>query len=349
MKQGWIEETWRRAGGLSREAIDTVDMHTAGEPLRIIVRAPFLPEGATILARRRDAQARWDHFRRVLMFEPRGHGDMYGALIVPAERPGSLFGVLFMHNEGYSTMCGHAIVALGKAAVELGWTQAIAPVTTVAIDAPAGLVVAHARVQGGKVESVAFENVPSFAPILDGRVAVPGIGDVRFELGFGGAFYAYVDADAIGLSLEADNARRISEWGMAIKHAVAASVPIVHPVERDLSFLYGTMFCGRARGSGAHSRHACVFADGAIDRSPTGTGVSGRVAILHAKGLLGVGERLSFESLTGERFGGRVLRTVDYHGVAAVVPEVEGQAYFTGRHSFFLDDGDPLGGGFLVR
>lgn len=349
MKQGWIEETWRRTGGLSNETIETVDMHTAGEPLRIIVRAPFLPEGTSVLARRRDALARWDRFRRLLMFEPRGHADMYGALIVPAERAGSLFGVLFMHNEGYSTMCGHAIIALGRAAIDLGWVEAVEPITTVAIDSPAGLVLARVQVTAGKAGQVAFENVASFAPLLDAKVAVPGIGEVRFDLGFGGAFYAYVDADALGLDLRADNARRIGEWGMAIKHAVMAGFAITHPLERDLGFLYGTIFTGAARAVGVHSRHACVFADGAIDRSPTGTGVAGRVAILHAKGALRVGEALAIESLTGARFGGKVLRSVDYHGMAAVVPEVSGAAHFTGRHSFFVEANDPLADGFLVR
>lgn len=349
MKAKWSDETLARATTLGHGHVATVDMHTAGEPLRIIVKAPLVPEGATILARRRDAQARWDDLRRILMFEPRGHADMYGALIVPPERAGSLFGVLFMHNEGYSTMCGHAIIALGKAAVELGWTPAVEPVTTVAIDAPAGLVVARVKVHGGKVTSVAFENVPSFAPLLDQVVAVAGIGDVRFDLGFGGAFYAYVDANSIGLELKDSNARQIQEWGMAIKHAVMETVPVVHPAEPDLGFLYGTIFTGRPQRADAHSRHACVFAEGAIDRSPTGTGVSGRVAILHAKKELDAGGSLKFESLTGECFNGRVLRSVDFHGLESVVPEVEGQAYFTGRHVFFLEPGDPLAAGFLVR
>jgi proline racemase len=283
------------------------------------------------------------------MYEPRGHADMYGAVIVPPVTPGALFGVLFMHNEGYSTMCGHAVIALARLAVELGWTEPVEPVTQVMIDAPAGLVTAYARVSGGRVTSTYFENVASFAPLLDQTVQVEGLGEVRFDLGFGGAFYAYVDAAAPGLELTTADAGRIIAMGMAIKHAVMAGFEISHPTEPDLGFLYGTIFTGPAAGEGAHSRHACVFADGALDRSPTGTGVAGRVAILHAKGELEVGPAIRIESITGESFQGRAARALDWHGHAAVIPEVEGMAYITGRHDFLLEADDPLADGVFIR
>ena len=283
-----------------------LDTHTAGEPLRIILDGAPAPEGANGLERRRNAGGAWDRYRRILMYEPRGHADMYGAVIVPPVTKGALFGVLFMHNEGYSTMCGHAIIALARVAVDLGWTPPVEPITTVAIDTPAGLVTAYARVERGRVISTYFENVPSFAPLLDQRVAVAGLGNVRFDIAFGGAFYAYVEAVDIGLALRPDNARAIVDAGMAIKSAVAAKCGISHPESPDLSFLYGTIFTAKAERAGAHSRHVCIFADGALDRSPTGTGVAGRIAILAAKAELGVGESRAFESITGECFDGRL-------------------------------------------
>jgi proline racemase len=350
MKTDWIEHSLERFDAAGGERIYTIDMHTAGEPLRIIIAAPSLPQGDDILARRRDAQTgSWDRLRRVLMFEPRGHEDMYGAIIAPAVTEGAAFGVLFTHNEGYSTMCGHAIIALGKAAVELGWVDAVEPVTTIRIDAPAGLITAHAHVVGGKVISTRFENVPSFVAGLDQTVRVPGVGDVRYDVAYGGAYYAFVDAPSVGLKLEPTNGREIASTGMAIKHAVMESFPLKHPESEDLSFLYGTIFTGPAQNPAAHSRHVCVFADGAIDRSPTGTGVSARMALLFARDPSIQSETIHIEGITGESFTGRIVNEASLHGRQTITPEVGGTASFTGKHVFLIEPSDALGEGFLVR
>jgi proline racemase len=350
MKQNWPLRSNAQFDALHGERIDTIDMHTAGEPLRIIIAAPSLPQGEDILARRRDAQSSgWDRLRRVLMFEPRGHQDMYGAVIVPPVTEDAAFGVLFTHNEGYSTMCGHAIIALGKAAVELGWVDAVEPETTIRIDAPAGLITAHAHVVAGKVVSTRFENVPSFVAALDQTVTVPGLGDVRYDIAYGGAYYAFVDATSIGLALEHSNGRQIAASGMAIKHAVMDAFPLRHPEKEDLGFLYGTIFTGPAQSDTAHSRHVCVFADGAIDRSPTGTGVSARMALLYARDPSIENRQIHIESITGESFSGKVDRVLPYHGIHAVIPEVGGTASFTGRHTFLVEPSDALADGFLVR
>ena len=350
MNANWRKSSLACFDALPGERIVAIDMHTAGEPLRIVLDAPFFPHGADILARRRDAsEGHWDRFRRVLMFEPRGHADMYGAIITAPVTKRASFGVLFMHNEGYSTMCGHAIIALGKAAVELGWVQAVEPETVVQIDAPAGLVTARVNVREGRALSTRFANVPSYAAALDQTVAVPGLGDVRFDVGYGGAYYAFVDATSVGLQLDLDNRRDIAAAGMAIKHAVMNALPIRHPEFADLGFLYGTIFFGPAADPRHHSRHVCVFADGAIDRSPTGTGVSARLALLHARQQVALHEWIAIESVTGEMFGGRVLENLEYHGMPAVIPEVEGTAHFTGCHTFLVESGDPLAKGFLVR
>jgi proline racemase len=350
MNANWRKSSLACFDARPGERIVTIDMHTAGEPLRIVLDAPFFPHGADILARRRDAsEGTWDRFRRVLMFEPRGHADMYGAIITTPVTEGAAFGALFMHNEGYSTMCGHAIIALGKAAVELGWVKTVEPETVLQIDTPAGLVTARVGVREGRVLCTRFANVPSYAVALNQTVPVPGLGDVRFDAGYGGAYYAFVDATSISLRLNPDNGRQIAAAGMAIKCAVMDALPIHHPESADLGFLYGTIFYGPATDPRHHSRHVCVFAGRAIDRSPTGTGVSARLALLHARQEIATGEWIAIESITGEMFGGRVLKDLEHHGAPAVIPEVEGTAHFTGYHTFLVEPGDPLAQGFLVR
>ncbi|MCU0560351.1 MAG: proline racemase family protein [Desulfobacterales bacterium] len=329
--------------------ITTIDLHTGGEPFRVITGGFPEPAGGTILARRRHVRAHCDRLRTALMFEPRGHADMYGCILTPPVTPGADVGVLFMHNEGYSTMCGHGIIALATAVLETGLLRMQAPETTIRIDSPAGLITARARVADGRVESVCFRNVPSFVLAQDEVVAVPGLGRVRCDIAFGGAFYAYVEAEAAGVRCLPEDFRPLIEKGMAIKRAVAAQRQIAHPFEADLGFLYGTIFIGPPQGADAHSRNVCVFAEGEVDRSPTGTGVSGRLAILHARGEIGIGERIRIESIIGSRFSGAVAETTSFGPYPAVIPEVEGAAHITGRHEFVIDPSDPLREGFILR
>lgn len=337
---------WRPPEGWLR--ITTVDAHTAGEPFRVITGGyPELP-GETILARRRYARSQLDHLRSALMWEPRGHADMYGCIVTPPVSAEADIGVLFMHNEGYSTMCGHGIIGIAKVALETGLLPMREPETTIRIDTPAGLVTAYAEVVGGQVTKVRFRNVPSFVVALDEVVQVPGLGQVRYDLAFGGAFYAYVQAADVGLLCTAGHFRRFIELGLAIKRAVMSSRPISHPFEEDLSFLYGTIFVGPPVEAGAHSRNVCVFAEGEVDRCPTGTGVSGRLAIHHARGEIR-DEPMVVESIIGSRFGGRIVEETTYGPYAAVVPEIEGTAHITGRHEFLIDPQDPLKDGFILR
>ena len=326
--------------------ITTIDAHAAGEPLRVITGGlPPIP-GDTILAKRRYARENLDHIRRALMFEPRGHADMYGAILTdPVTADGDL-GVLFMHNEGYSTMCGHGVIALVTVLNETGMLE---PRQSIKLDTPAGRVTARATFDGQRVRSVCFENVPSFAYRLDQSVNVPGIGDVRYDVAFGGAFYAYCKSSELGVQVIPEEFRKLIEVGMAVKRAVTDSIEIKHPFEEDLGFLYGTIIDGPALGVGADSRNVCIFAEGEVDRSPTGTGVSGRVALEHAKGRLAIGEPLVVESLIGTRFTGRVVCETSFGDYSAVVPEVEGSAWITGHHEFLIAPDDPLRDGFLLR
>jgi trans-L-3-hydroxyproline dehydratase len=283
------------------------------------------------------------------MWEPRGHADMYGCIITPPVSPEADLGILFMHNEGFSTMCGHGIIGIVKVALEIGLLPVTVPETTIKIDTPAGLVTAHARIADGQVKSVYFRNVPSFVLTLDETVDVPGLGKVRYDIAFGGAFYAYVQAQDVGLICTPDNFRPLIEKGAAIKKAIMAHRPIPHPFEPDLSFLYGVIFIGPPLSEGAHSRNVCIFAEGEVDRSPTGTGVSGRLAIHHARGEVGLGESITIESILGTRFTGRVVEITTFGPHSAIIPEVEGTAHITGRHEFLIDPSDPLQSGFILR
>jgi proline racemase len=329
--------------------ITTVDAHTEGEPFRVIVSGFPEPQGKTILERRRYTKEHWDHLRTALMWEPRGHADMYGCLLTPPVTPEADFGILFMHNEGLSTMCGHGIIGIATVVLETGLLPMTAPETRLKIDTPAGLVTAYARVDNGRVKSVYFHNVPSFVAALDEIIDVPGVGRVKYDLAFGGAFYAYVQAERVGLTCTPENFRALIEKGMAIKRAIMASRPIVHPFEPDLGFLYGTIFIGPPVSQGAHSRNVCIFAEGEVDRSPTGTGVSGRVAIHYARGEITLNQPIVIESIIGSSFTGRVVGTTTFGPYAAVLPEVEGRAFITGRNEFLIDPSDPLKHGFILR
>jgi len=329
--------------------IRTIEAHTAGEPLRVIVDGlPPIP-GDTILAKRRYAREHLDHLRTALMWEPRGHADMYGAIPVEPVTPDGDLGVLFLHNEGFSTMCGHGIIALTTVLLETGMVVREGETPVLRIDTPAGRVTARAYREKGRVARVAFENVPSFVYAAGRRVDVPGIGPVPYSVAFGGAFYAFVEAVDLAVSLDESDFRRLIDRGMRIKHAVMADLPLVHPDAEDLGFLYGTIMTGPAHDPAHHSRNVCVFADGEVDRSPTGTGVSARAAIHYARGDIALGEQFTVESILGTTMAGRAVRTSRVGAFAAVIPEVTGRASIVGRAEWCIDPGDPLGHGFLLR
>jgi proline racemase len=327
----------------------TIEAHTAGEPLRLIV-AGFPPvEGSTMLERRAWVREHHDDLRRALMLEPRGHADMYGALLTPPERAGSDAGVLFMHNEGYSTMCGHGVIAVTKIALERGL---IVPRTAgrVVLDTPAGQVVARADGSGAtapRVGRVSFRNVPSF--VLHAAVPVRVNGrTVTADVAFGGAFYAIVDSEAAGVPIARERLADLRRTGMAIKAAVETAVRVEHPDEPGLRGLYGTIFTGPANTPSADLRNVTIFADAEVDRSPCGTGTSALMAVLAAMGILDREQTFTSESIIGTLFRGRVLSNVQVGDLAAIEPEIEGEAYIVGESTFFLEDEDPLRFGFRL-
>ena len=323
--------------------VTTIDMHTGGEPLRVVVDGLPPIEGRTVLEKRRYFRDNYNHLRTGLMWEPRGHADMYGAVITPSADAD--FDVFFLHNEGYSTMCGHAIIALTKFVVETQLVQK----TEITFNVPAGRIQAKATVVDGQVVEASFRNVPSFVYLLEQRVDVQGIGRVRFDVAYGGAFYAFVSAEEVGLTLVPEQVSRLIEYGRKIKHEVMSQVPIKHPFEEDLSFLYGTIFTGPPHDATNHSRNVCIFADGELDRSSTGSGVSARAALHFAKDELALNERITIESIVGSTMSVKVVEVNRYGPFDAVTPEVSGTASFIGRNEFYFDPEDPFRNGFILR
>jgi proline racemase len=326
----------------------TVDMHTGGEPVRIVVEGyPDIP-GATILTKRRFVHDHLDHLRRLLMFEPRGHADMYGVIPVTPDHPGADLAVLFMHNEGYSTMCGHATIAVARWAIERGLVPARQPVTELALQVPAGLVKVSAQVSGGRVGHVRFRSVPAFVAHPAVRVDVPGFGPITLDVAFGGAFYAIAAASDFGLTVPGSPVADLVRAAWATTGA-ARNLPLSHPEDPDLGFLYGTILTdGGTGGDGIPSANVCVFADRQVDRSPTGSGVTARIAILHAAGRIPLGVEHEFAGIVGSRFTGAAVSQTRVGNHPAVVVEVGGTAHFTGESVFALEDDDPLPA-FLVR
>jgi trans-L-3-hydroxyproline dehydratase len=340
-------------GGALR--LDVVDMHTAGEPVRIVVGGYPELEGASILDKRRDALARHDRLRRALMLEPRGHAGMYG--VIPC-RPsqaalaqGAELACLFTHASGYSTMCGHATVALGRWAVETGRVPhrlaADGRSARFGLELPCGVVTVEARIEGGKVVASSFDSVPAFVAETDVSVDVEGIGAVRLDVAFGGAFYAILPISRLGLSFEAALPEKI-EIGMRVFRAMRAQRPApVHPSEPDLSFLYGVILTDDAAPLD-DTRNLCLFGEGQIDRSPTGSGVTARMALDVLAGRVAEDVERRFAGPTGGRFVATARRAGEIAGRPAVRVRVEGQAYYTGTASFVIEEDDPLGEGFLL-
>jgi len=336
--------------------LKTIDAHAAGEPLRLIVDGFPSPRGKTMLAKREWVRTHADHLRRALMLEPRGHADMYGAILTEPVMPGSHAGVLFMHNEGYSTMCGHGVVAVTTMALERGLLMPGGDGTTIVYDSPAGTIRARARLRSGgsgvsdgscRVESVAFLNVPSFVlhPGLSVKLASR---QIRADIAFGGAFYAIVDSEAVGLPIDVAHLPELRRVGMEIKHAIEAAQTIVHPSDPGLTGIYGTIFTGPPSDESADLRNVTIFADAEVDRSPCGTGTAAVMAVIDAMGLLGSDRPFVHESLLGTRFNGRLASRTQVGEYQAIVPEIEGSAWITGEHTFLVDESDPLKDGFRM-
>ena len=321
--------------------IGTTDYHTAGEPFRIVDAGAVEIAGETVRDRRDNAlrSEQVDRVRRMLCHEPRGHADMYGCFLVPPDDDGADLGVLFWHKDGYSTACGHGTIALGVWAVQSGRVRAPADgEATVTIDVPSGRVTATVRMSAGEVQSVAFRNVPAF--VMARGVAVAGI---EVDVAYGGAIYAFAPASSRGLRVAPEDLPELIAAGRAVKRELDGTDVARHPHDDRLSGVYGTVFYEQV--GPLHQRTVAIFADGEVDRSPTGSATSARTALLLADGSIADGVTWRAESIVGTMFCARAIgRTQE-----GLLTEVEGTAFRTGRHRFYLDPRDPLGTGFVLR
>ena len=329
--------------------IQTIDAHTGGEPLRIIISGFPNLKGVTLLEKRASAKNDFDHIRKALIWEPRGHADMYGAIIVDPDTPDADFGVIFIHNEGYSTGCGHGVIALTKTFVETGLIKKTEPITEVKMDVPSGIIHSFAEVKNDEITNIGFYNVPSFVQQIDSIVKIPRFGNIQYDLAFGGAYYVFVDVAQFDLDCTQEYQDELIRIGMLIKKTISKSIIIEHPTEPEMNFLYGIIFTGSPKNSNNHSRNVCIFAEGEVDRSPTGTGVSARAAIHYARGEISIGESITIESIIGSTFTVKVNEITTFGKYKAIIPEVRGTAFITGKNSFWINPNDPLKDGFILR
>jgi len=319
--------------------ISAVDYHTGGEPFRIVTGGVDVPQSGSILDKRREALARLDHIRRRLVFEPRGHADMYGCFVVGPNDADADLGVVFFHNAGFSTACGHGTIALVTWALDTGVVERSEGENHVVVDVPSGRLDTWAQVEDGRVRSVRFRNVPAF-------VWAEGVelGERTVDVAFGGAFYASVEE-----RVEPGELPRLIDLGRELKREIEAWQDVIHPLEPELRDVYGVIFWQEEGEEPLTQRNITVFADGEVDRSPCGSGTSARLALLDRSGRLPRGDELRHLSIIGSEFRARVVGDAEVAGIPAVVTEVEGSAYRTGEHVFTLDPDDPLGDGFMLR
>lgn len=332
-----------------RQQVSTIDVHAAGEPLRIVTYGAPVLRGATVAERRAEMREKHDWFRRFLLWEPRGHADMYGALLSPPVTPGADFAVLFITNDGYSTMCGHGIIALTTALVETGQFPVSAEQAKIRFDTPAGLVEARAIVRDGDVELVTFENVPAYRAMKDLEVTLDDGSTISVDIVWGGAFYALAPASELGVRVAPGNTDALIRAGMDVKRAVMRSTPIEHPLDPTLNGLYGTIITDAPSADTFNGRNVVIFADGEVDRSPCGTGTSARLAALYADGEVGLGQEYWHESVIGSEFIGRVTEETTFADRPAVITEISGRAFITGFNQFVVDPRDPFRSGFLLK
>ncbi|WP_329059547.1 proline racemase family protein [Amycolatopsis sp. NBC_01480] len=331
----------------AKRLFHAVDSHTEGMPTRVITGGVGVVPGATMSERRQYFVEHLDHIRQLLMYEPRGHSAMSGAILQPPTRPDADWGVLFIEVSGCLPMCGHGTIGVATVLVETGMVEVTEPVTTIRLDTPAGLVVAEVEVADGAARAVTIRNVPSFSVGLDREVDVPGLGRVRYDLAFGGNFYAIVQLAELGIPFERQEKQRLLDAGLSIMDAVTEQDRPAHPVNAEISGCHHVYLA--APGSTArHSRHAMAIHPGWFDRSPCGTGTSARMAQLHARGELPLDTEFRNESFIGTHFLGRLVEETTVGGIPAVVPKITGRAWLTGTAQYFLDPDDPFPAGFQL-
>lgn len=325
-----------------------IDSHTMGEPTRIVVGGvPHVP-GKTMADKRAYLEEKMDHIRTSIMHEPRGHRDMFGSILTSPVNDDADFGIVFMDGGGYLNMCGHGSIGAVTVAIETGMVPAVEPETNVSFDAPAGLIKARAAVEKGVVKSVTIRNVPAFLYKENVTVDVPGLGNIKLDISFGGSFFALVDVKELKLKVCPQNVDQLIKAGMAIMKAANEQIHIEHPELKHIKTIDLVEIYDQPTHPEAHYKNVVIFGDGQADRSPCGTGTSAKMAALYAKRKLALNQEFVYESIIGTLFRGRLVETAQVGEFAAVVPEITGSAYITGFNQFVIDPNDPVKHGFTL-
>ena len=329
--------------------INTVDTHTEGEPTRIITGGIAPIPGRSMAEKTLFFRKNLDSVRTSLMTEPRGHKNMFGCLLTEATVRDADYGVIFMDSGGYMSMCGHATIGACTALSELGMVKVDEDSTRIKLESLSGLVEATVAFKGGRAEGVSFRNVPAYADYLDADLDVPGLGRLKVDVGFGGNYFVFFSADDVGLEIHPRNIEKIIDAGMRVKEAANSVLPVQHPVIKGINSIYVATIVGKPKSLRADYQNIHIFSSRQFDHSPGGTGTSARMAVLHAKGKLGLKEEIHAESITGGLFKGRLLEETKVGDRKAVIPEITGKAYITGFHQFVMDEDDHLKEGFLIQ
>ncbi len=331
-----------------KRMISVVGCHAAGEVGDVIVGGVLPPAGATMYEKMRTMEREHDHVRKMLICEPRGSVARHVNLVVPATRPECDVGVIVMEPTEYVPMSGSNTIATVTVLLETGMLPMREPETIVTLDMPGGVVRATATCRAGKCESVEFENVPCFAHLLDARIEVEGVGTLVIDVAYGGMYFAIVDATQLGYRVDPSEARELAVLGEKIRLAARSQLDVVHPENPGIRGVSIVQFGQPYQGTGKVTRNSCVVAPGRADRSPTGTGTCARMAVLHARSLMAVGDELIHSSVIGSEFRGRIKAETRVGDRPAIVPTIRGSAWITGFHNYVVDATDPFPEGYVV-
>ncbi len=329
-------------------SIHAIDSHTMGEPTRIVTAGvPNIP-GKTMPEKKEYLQKNMDHIRTGIMHEPRGHNDMFGSILTAAVTDEADFGVIFMDGGGYLNMCGHGSIGAVTAAIETGIVKPVEPITKVNFDTPAGFIQAEAKVENGKVQEVSIVNVPAFLYKRDQVVEMEGFGEIKFDISFGGSFFAIVPVEQFGLEIKPENAAKLKDLGIALRDIINENIPVQHPELAHIKTVDLVEFYGPATHPNATYKNVVVFGQGQVDRSPCGTGTSAKLATLYSKGELKEGEPFVYESIISTLFKGEIVGTGKIGEYTTITPKITGAAYITGFNHFVFDEDDPVVHGFSL-
>ncbi|NMB04296.1 MAG: proline racemase [Tissierellia bacterium] len=329
-------------------SIQVIDSHTAGEPTRVVVGGiPQIP-GNTMIEKKEYLIEHLDHIRTALMLEPRGHNDMFGSVLTAAANPEADFGIIFMDGGGYLNMCGHGSIGAATVAVETGIVPMVEPETIVKMDAPAGLIEAHVKVENGRVTEVSFVNVPAFHYLKGVEMEFGEYGKLKFDISFGGSFFAIIEAKQIGIEIKPENAAKLNEFGIAFRDKINQTIKVEHPLLPAINTVDLVEIYDEPTHPDADYKNVVVFGQGQLDRSPCGTGTSAKMATLVSKGELDMDTKFTYESISGTLFFGRALEKTTVGEYDAIIPEITGSAYITAFSQMVIDDNDPLKHGFKL-